>query len=90
MTVKLATMDVSAWENCRLGRWKHSPWYINLNLEGNKIGETGCKGLSGRDWPSLEQVNLGNNLLTKAGISWEKGSGLLLQSKMEGGHGEFF
>ena len=36
-----------------------------LNLEGNKIGEIGCKGLSRGDWPSLEQINLGRKCVDK-------------------------
>ena len=48
------------------------PGYIDWNLDGNKIGEIGCKGLSRGNWPSLEQINLGKNVLIKAGISWGK------------------
>ena len=43
-----------------------------VNLEGNKIGEIGCKGLSRGDWPSLEQINLGKNVLTKVKTNWGK------------------
>ena len=55
--------------------------YINLNLEGNKIGEIGCKGLSRGNWPSLEQVNLGKNVLKNVKTNWGKGTGLPINSK---------
>ena len=55
-----------------LGDGSPLPLYMKKNLVDNKIGQKGCKGLSRGNWPSLTEIDLGINKLTKVGTSWRR------------------